>query len=410
MTAGIGANGDVVEFSENGGTTIHGTDNSSPYQYTTTSITAGNSVTVSVRSKNTSTGCTSAWTNSAVASANLIPGDATIAANFRCGTGTVLMTAGTGANGDVVEFSENGGTTIHGTDNSSPYQYTTTSITTGNTVTVSVRTKNSVTGCTSAWTNSAVASAYALPTIAVTTPATCNPDLLTWSVGVTVSSGTVTSTSGTVTNTFGNIWSVTGISNGTIITLTVTDDNGCINTLPVTAPYCACPTIAHGTDFNPTTCNGTNGSMSFTGLAVNTLYTVNYKKNGVAASPATRVSDGSGILSLVNLGAGSYTAINVSVDGGCSTNTLAGPFVLSNPPLPTPYFIVKPGPQVCIGSVFTYTTQSGMSNYVWNISGIADTDYSIISGGTGTTSNTVSLTWMTEGSKAVSINYINENG
>ena len=80
------------------------------------------------------------------------------------------------------------------------------------------------------------------PTITITTPAVCSADLLTWSVGVTVSAGTLTSTAGTVVNTSGNIWTISGIAAGTNITLTSTA-LGCPGTLSVTAPNCSCPAI-----------------------------------------------------------------------------------------------------------------------------------------------------------------------
>jgi hypothetical protein len=53
----------------------------------------------------------------------------------------------------------------------------------------------------------------------------------------------------------------------------------------------------------------------------------------------------------------------------------------------------------------TYTTQSGQTNYVWTVPGTLGTDYTITSGGIGTTSNTVTLKWLTVGSKTVTINY-----
>jgi hypothetical protein len=80
-----------------------------------------------------------------------------------------------------------------------------------------------------------------LPTITVTTPATCAPNGLTYSVGVTVSTGTVTSTAGTVTNTGGNVWSISAIPAGTNITITVTDANNCENFVNVISPVCILP-------------------------------------------------------------------------------------------------------------------------------------------------------------------------
>lgn len=69
LTANVGANADVVDFSINGGSTVALTDVSSLYQYTTAMLTAPQSVTVFVRSKNSANGCVGSWTNSASASA-----------------------------------------------------------------------------------------------------------------------------------------------------------------------------------------------------------------------------------------------------------------------------------------------------------------------------------------------------
>jgi len=78
--------------------------------------------------------------------------------------------------------------------------------------------------------------------------------------------------------------------------------------------------------------------------------------------------------------------------------------------LPTVSFTAQPGASACIGVDVTYTTQTGMSNYVWVVPGTLSSDYSITSGGTGTTSNTVTLKWLTTGSKTVTINYTDGNG
>jgi hypothetical protein len=63
-----------------------------------------------------------------------------------------------------------------------------------------------------------------------------------------------------------------------------------------------------------------------------------------------------------------------------------------------------------VNSNTSYTTQSGQSSYVWNVNGILNTDYSIISGGLGSNSNSVTLQWLTTGSKTVTVNYNNSNG
>ncbi|MES2374790.1 MAG: hypothetical protein V4557_19590, partial [Bacteroidota bacterium] len=73
---------------------------------------------------------------------------------------------------------------------------------------------------------------------------------------------------------------------------------------------------------------------------------------------------------------------------------------------PTPTFTAAPSGSYCVNSTnVTYTTESGKSSYVWSVPGILNTDYTISAGGTGSTNNTVTLRWLTSGSKTVTVNY-----
>ncbi|MDG1278123.1 MAG: Ig-like domain-containing protein [Algoriphagus sp.] len=105
-----------------------------------------------------------------------------------------------------------------------------------------------------------------------------------------------------------------------------------------------------------------------------------------------------------------YYYVVVSSSGGCGpdqTSSISGGFVVNELPIPT----LTPAPvgEVCVGTSVTYSTESGQSNYVWNVAGVAGTDYTISSGGIGATDHTVTLTWLTSGTKSVSINYNNSN-
>jgi uncharacterized protein YaiE (UPF0345 family) len=105
-----------------------------------------------------------------------------------------------------------------------------------------------------------------LPTISISSPATCAPNLLTYSVQVTVSGGSLVTTSG-VASQSGNLWIISSIPAGTNITLTVADGNNCSNTLGVTAPDCSCPVVsAPGSGGDQDYCTGSpiptiNGSV-----------------------------------------------------------------------------------------------------------------------------------------------------
>ncbi|MFN3760140.1 MAG: PKD-like domain-containing protein [Algoriphagus aquaeductus] len=96
----------------------------------------------------------------------------------------------------------------------------------------------------------------------------------------------------------------------------------------------------------------------------------------------------------------------VVVGSDCGPNVpsaVSGAFLVNPEPVPT--FTNAPGATVCEQGTTTYTTQSGKSNYIWSISGTAGTDYSITSGGVGTSSSTVSIQWLTTGSKTVTVRY-----
>lgn len=103
---------------------------------------------------------------------------------------------------------------------------------------------------------------------------------------------------------------------------------------------------------------------------------------------------------------------NVSINYNNSNNCAAATATVNSTivnALPVPTFITPPPAQVCVGTSVTYTTQSGQSNYIWTVPGVAGTDYTITAGGIGNTSNTVTLTWLTSGTKAVAVNYTNGN-
>ena len=71
----------------------------------------------------------------------------------------------------------------------------------------------------------------------------------------------------------------------------------------------------------------------------------------------------------------------------------------------TPTFTSEANATTCAGHPVTYTTQSGQLNYIWTVSGIENSDYQIISGGTEPSNYTVTINWLTTGSKTVAVNY-----
>ncbi|MBK7712906.1 MAG: Ig-like domain-containing protein [Bacteroidales bacterium] len=129
-------------------------------------------------------------------------------------------------------------------------------------------------------------------------------------------------------------------------------------------------------------------------------------KNGV--NDGTPVAGTGSPLSWANRQNGIYTVTAIHGVTLC-TNNMSGSQTITQYPLPVPTFTAQPGAASCSSASVTYTTQPGQSNYIWGFTGIAGTDYTITSGGT-LSSNSVTLMWLTTGSKSVTINYSDANG
>src|SRR5659263_103713 len=159
---------------------------------------------------------------------------------------------------------------------------------------------------------------------------------------------------------------------------------------------CTTATIT-SSDADNSFCTGT--SITFT-VGGGTNY--NFRVNGTSVQ-----NGGSTTYKTTTLTNGKIVDVIVTSTGGCTvtssgiTNTVFA--------LPAPTFTVQPGATACSATNVTYTTQAGQSSYVWTYTGVFGTDYSITSGGTGT-DNTVTLKWLTAGSKTVTINYTNAGG
>ena len=130
---------------------------------------------------------------------------------------------------------------------------------------------------------------------------------------------------------------------------------------------------------------------------------------GIAGTNYTIVSGGTSNDSSVTLryltaGSKTVTINYTNVPNGCTATSATSSSATTVNALPTPTFTAQPTGSTCIGTSVTYTTQGAMSNYVWGLPGVAGTDYAIVSGGTSA-DNTVTLRYLTTGSKTVTINY-----
>lgn len=99
------------------------------------------------------------------------------------------------------------------------------------------------------------------------------------------------------------------------------------------------------------------------------------------------------------------------VTNSSGTSTSAAVLLTVNP-LPVPTFTADPAttsPTACLSAKLVYTTDPGMTNYVWTFTGVLNVDYAIVLGGTALT-NTVTVQWLTPGVKTVSVSYTNAKG
>ena len=116
---------------------------------------------------------------------------------------------------------------------------------------------------------------------------------------------------------------------------------------------------------NPTTCNGTEGTITLQGLVANTAYTVNYSKNSGSLTSATLTSNGSGSITIAGLTKGSYTGIQVSLNG-CSSSS--GSINLTDPSPAAPTLSAS-STSICVGASTNLTaTNTSGATYTWSVS------------------------------------------
>ena len=185
--------------------------------------------------------------------------------------------------------------------------------------------------------------------------------------------------------------------------------NGCSNQQTVTVVVNPTPTLSStltpaavcsGTPFNYTATSGVAGTTFSWTRGV-----VAFISNAAGSGSSASISE-----TLNNAGTTprNVTYVVTTSANGCSD--VANVVVTVNPSLPNPTFTTSPGATVCANTDVTYTTEAGMTNYVWNVPGSLGVNYSITSGSIGSSSNTVTLKWLTPGSKTVTVNYNNAYG
>ncbi|OQP57088.1 hypothetical protein A3860_11010 [Niastella vici] len=132
---------------------------------------------------------------------------------------------------------------------------------------------------------------------------------------------------------------------------------GLIITLCSNYSYGQSPTLQASA--NPTTCNGSEGSITLSALTPNASYQLTYIDDGVTIGPITVVANASGAIAITGLNKGLYTSF--SFTNGGTTLTYTGGVILSDPIfIPTfPSF-----PSICEGDtppVLPTTSNNGFT-------------------------------------------------
>jgi len=208
------------------------------------------------------------------------------------------------------------------------------------------------------------------------------------SADVTVSGGTSPFTFAWSTNPVQTTQSATGLTAGTY-TVTVTDATPITATSNTTVTQPDVLSAIAGVLSNVSCYGGSDGSVNVTVSGGTPSYTFTW-----STSPVQTTQSATGLT------AGTYS-VTVTDHNGCSATSSA------TVTQPAQWWPGLTGPvnvcQYSTGNI--YTTESGMSNYIWVVSAGG----TITAGGT-TSSNSVTVTWNTTGAQSVSVKYTNLSG
>jgi len=212
----------------------------------------------------------------------------------------------------------------------------------------------------------------------------------TWSVS---SGGTITSTNDSSAILVS--WNTTG---NQYVTVNYSSPAGCSAANPDTLHLVGNPRPLPTITGPVTACKGTGGNIYTTETGKS-----NYQWS-VSSGGTIQSGTSTNTVSVQWDSVGSRTiSVNYTNAQGCSGLIPVSSSVMVYPrPIPT----ISGPDSVCVTSNGnTYSTQSGMTNYVWSIS-----PGGLVTAGGTTTSNFITVTWTTTGNKTVSVSYTNANG
>jgi len=119
------------------------------------------------------------------------------------------------------------------------------------------------------------------------------------------------------------------------------------------------------TSTNPTTCGGTDGTITISGLAPNEIYNLTYQDDTTSVGPNSITTNATGEFVITGLNSGNYSNFLLSINSCLLTNST--PIILVDANSPT---VTVNSPTVCAGTPATVTATpgaTGIYNYVWTV-------------------------------------------
>ncbi len=214
----------------------------------------------------------------------------------------------------------------------------------------------------------------------------------------TVSAGGTITSGGTASdNTVTVTWNTPGAQS---VSINYHDSHGCTAAVATVFPVTVNPLPTPIITGNNIVCKGTTGVIYTTQAGMNN-YSWIVSAGGTITSGGT-ASDNTVIVTWNTAGAQTVT-VNYNDANTCTANA---PVVFPVTVLPLPVPAISGLALLCVGtSGVVYSTQPGMTNYQWTVSGGG----TVTAGGTST-NNSVTITWNASGPQSVSVNYQNVNG
>jgi gliding motility-associated-like protein len=341
--SGATATDGTIAWTEDGAGSITAGATTLTPTYTAAAGDEGNTVTLTmtVTSSNTCAPQTATATYTVIVEA--LPTATAGGTETICSTGTATVSGATATNGTILWTEDGAGSITAGATTLTP-TYTAAAGDEGNTVTLTM-TVTSTNAC-------APQTATATYTVIVEPlpTATAGGSQSICSSGTATVSG-ATSANGTILWTEDGAGSITagattltptytaaaGDQGNTVtLTMTVTSTNSCA---PQTTTATYSVIVNNPPSFSlsytsPTTCNGTEGTITFTGLTPSTVYNVSFDDNGSTTGVTLMNSDASGMITVTGLDAGDYDNfwIENTVTGCSSTDPTV--LTLPNPGAP----------------------------------------------------------------------------